>query len=291
MLSHIRDIVPNADKQGYALGAFNTFNLEITQGIIRGAVAKSAPIIVQVSETTIEYAGLKPITHIVSTIAKNESNNVPIALHLDHGRSFHSVVECVRAGFSSIHMDGSQLAFDENIEVTKQATDYAHDHGVWAQGELGKIIGVYKGKEDYRETEAEYTDPNQAVEFVKKTGIDILAISIGNSHGLADSNLDFDRLKQIREKVSVPLVLHGGSGIRNEYIQKAIGLGISVVNYDTELRMAFCDEAEKAFSKRDHENDYDPRKLIAPARDAVQKIVEGHIDVLGSARKFIPNKK
>lgn len=291
MLSHIKDIIPGADKDDYAIGAFNTFNLEVTQGIIRGAVAKCAPIIIQVSETTIKYAGLKPITHIVSTIAKNESNNIPVALHLDHGHDFHSVVECVRAGFSSVHMDGSELAFDENIEVTKQAVDYAHKNGVWAQGELGRIIGVYKEATKYRETKSEYTDPDQAREFVAKTGIDTLAISIGNSHGLADDTLDFDRLKEINKKVDVPLVLHGGSGIRKEYVKRAIGLGIVVVNIDTDLRMAFSDAAEKSFSERNHKDEYDPRKLLAPARDAVQNKVEEDLETFGACNKGMEFQK
>lgn len=281
MLSHIRELVPNADREGYAIGAFNTSNLEVTQGIIRAAVKKAAPIIIQVSEGAIKYAGLKPITHIVSTIAKNESNSIPIALHLDHGHSFHSVVECIRAGFSSVHMDGSGLAYDENVEITKQSVEYAHEHGVWAQGELGKIIGVFADAHEVRETKAAYTDPDQAVEFVRKTGVDTLAISIGNSHGLADDDMDFDRLKEINEKVSVPLVLHGGSGIRKEFIKRSIGLGIAVVNIDTDIRIAYSDAIEKSFSERG-KGDYDPRKLMVPAIDAVQATVESSLETFGS---------
>ncbi len=288
MLVHIKDLIVKAQKGGYAIGAFNTQNLEITMGIVRAAVVKKAPIIIQVSETTIEYAGLKAITHIVQTIAKNESTNVPIALHLDHGKSFISVSECVHAGFSSIHIDGSELPFDENIAVSKQSVDYAHRYKVWAQGELGTILGkegLIKRKKKEIKSRAYMTDPNKAEEYIKKTNVDTLAISIGNMHGMfvGDEKLDLGRLKAIREKVNIPLVLHGASGIADDEVKKAIELGITVINIDTRLRKEFTNTLQNTISKQKKE--IDPRKILAPSIDAVQKAAEEKIKLFGSAGK------
>ncbi|MFH1668078.1 MAG: class II fructose-bisphosphate aldolase, partial [Candidatus Komeilibacteria bacterium] len=175
MLVHIKEIVADARAKNYCVGAFNTANLEITLAIARAAVEMKAPIIIQVSEKTIEYAGLKPITHIVETIAKNEAKNIPVALHLDHGHSFHSVSECISAGFSSIHIDASDLPYDENVKITKESVDYAHQNAVWAQGELGRIFGkegMSKYNGDFKEIEKYLTDPEEAKQFVDATGVD-----------------------------------------------------------------------------------------------------------------------
>jgi fructose-bisphosphate aldolase class II len=286
MLVHIKEIIKKAEKGGYAVGAFNTQNLEITLGIIRGAMAVRAPVIIQVSETTIEYAGLKPITHIVKTIAKNLAVNIPVALHLDHGRKFQSVVECIGAGFSSIMMDASDLPFDENVAVTAKAVDYAHKHGVWAQGELGRLKGI-EDVVKVKEREAFMTDPIEAKEFVRRTKVDTLAVSIGNIHGIAKliqgvPKLDLQRLKEINKKVKIPLVLHGASGVSKVDIQKAIKLGIRIINIDTEIRLAFTNALRKTLKDP---KIYDPRKVLAPSIDEVAKVVEEKIKMFGSAGK------
>lgn len=288
MLVHIKDIVTKAKKEGYAIGAFNTQNLEITIGIVKAAVAQKSPIIIQISENTIKYAGLKPITHIVQTIAKNEPVNVPIALHLDHGKSFLSVIECIKAGFSSIHLDGSELPYDENEALTSEAVAYAHKNKVWAQGELGMILGkegLLKRKRKELEPEDYMTDPVKAAEFVKETKIDTLAISVGNMHGMfvGEEKINFDRLQAIRKKVKKPLVLHGASGIPDRQIKKAIKLGIHVINIDTHLRRDFTFSLRKALRKQPEE--IDPRKILIPGIEAVQKVVEKKIKLFGSAGK------
>ncbi len=287
MIVHIKEIILKAQKEGYAIGAFNTSNLEMTLGIARAAVVQKSPVIIQVSETAIKYAGLKPITHIVKTIAKNEAVEVPVALHLDHGRSFHSVVECVNAGFSSIMMDASNLPFDENVALTKQATDYAHKRGVWTQGEIGSIKGVEEAIK-VSEREAFMTDPEEAEKFVELTGIDTFAPSIGNVHGIGKlregvPKLDLERLKKIHEKVKIPLVLHGASGLPMSEIKKAIKRGIVIINIDTELRIAFTEALRKVLKEKPEE--YDPRKILAPSIEAVQKIVEKKIKMFGSNNK------
>ncbi len=286
MLVHIKDIVAKAKEGNYGIGAFNVANLETTLGVTRAAVKVKAPIIIQVSEKTISYAGLKPITHIVQTIAKNEAAGIPVALHLDHGHSFQSVSECINAGFSSIHIDASELPFDENVKITKESVDYAHKHGVWAQGELGKILGkegLING--DFEKLEEFLTDPKQAVEFVKKTGVDTLAISVGTYHGRfkGKEKIYFDRLDEIRKAISVPLVLHGASGIPDDELTKAIEHGIQIVNIDTSLRVAFTEKLKETVNK---ETDYvDPRKILEPSIEAVSEVVTRKIKHLGSNNK------
>ncbi len=280
MLIHLREILKEAQNEGYALGAFNTSNLEITLGIINGATAKKSPVIVQVSEATIDYAGLKPITHIVQTIAKSRAINIPVALHLDHGKNFRSIAECIKAGFSSIMIDASDLPFDENVALTKQAVDYAHKHGVLAQGELGAVV-----RDISQIREAFLTDPDQAAEFVKATGVDTLAVSIGNVHGIIKMRqgvpkLDFERLKAIYEKVEIPLVLHGASGLVKEEIRKAIELGIRIINIHTEVDLTFTQALRWTLIKSPEE--VDPRKIFSQAIKAVQKIVEEKLEMFGS---------
>lgn len=284
MLVHLRDILRKAQKDGYAIGAFNTADFETTIGIVRAAVSQKAPVIIQVSETTIAYAGLKPITHIVSTIAKNEANGVPIALHLDHGKSFRSVTECIDAGFSSVMIDASGLPYDENVELTRKAADYAHKRKVLVQGELGRL-GHAAGEAGLREA---MTDPDEAAEFARKTKVDALAVSIGNIHGVAKlfgkiPKLDIRRLKDIHSRVKVPLVLHGASGIPAGDIRKAISGGIRIINIDSEIRVAFSSSLRKTLASQPKE--YDPRKILAPCALAVQKTVENKIRMFGSNRK------
>lgn len=284
MLVHIKEIVPRARRDGYAIGAFNTVNLEVTLGIIRAAVAKRSPIIVQVSETTIKYAGLKPITHIVETIAKNEAVNVPVALHLDHGKSFHSVAECISSGFSSIMIDASDLPLDENIVLTKQAVDYARKRDVWAQGEIGRVKGIEEAI-SVSEREASMTTPEEAMTFVQKTGVDTLAVAIGNVHGIwkmrkGVPKLDLKRLKDISREITIPLVLHGASGLPQDEIQKAIAAGITIINIDTELRLAFTETLRTTL--RENQEMYDPREVLTSSIEAIQRVVEEKIEMFGS---------
>lgn len=287
MLVHIKEIVPHARKNKYAIGAFNTVNLETTLAIIRGAVAQQSPVIVQVSESTIKYAGIKPITHVVETIAKNEAVNVPVALHLDHGRSFHSVAECVNAGFSSIMIDASDLPFDENVFLTKSVVDYSHKRDVWVQGEIGRLVGV-EGSISVKKGEASMTDPDDAFRFDKETKVDALAIAIGQSHGISKMRkgipqISINRLEKISKKVKTPFVLHGASGISGTQIKKAIDLGVSIVNIDTELRMAFSDSLRNTLKK--DVDEVDVRKIMSPSIDAVQEVVEKKIKMFNSNNK------
>jgi fructose-bisphosphate aldolase, class II len=286
MLVHIKSIVSKANKGGYAIGAFNTSNLEVTLGIVRGAVAKKSPIIIQVSESTIKYAGLKTIAGLVQLIANTEGKSIPIALHLDHGKSFRSIAECIKAGFSSVHIDASDLPFEENVSLTKQSVDYAHRFGVWAQAELGAMIGkegmtaadIPKNPDDYM------TDPSKVKEFVQKTKVDTLAISVGTMHGYfkGKEKIDFPRLQKIHKEIpKMPLVLHGASGLINKDVTGAIKQGVRIINIDTDLRIAFTETFKKTI-KKTPAGFYDPRKILSPSIVAVSERVQEEIEVFGS---------
>lgn len=287
MLVHLSELLADAHKHHYAIGAFNIENLETTIGVVRAAVRKRSPVILQVSETSIEYAGLKAITSIVQSVASGETGDVPIALHLDHGKSFRSVAECVRAGFSSIMIDASDLPLTENVILTKQTADYAHRKGVLAQGELG----VVKGLEEVSQAEREQlmTNPEEAQDFVSKTGVDALAVAVGNVHGIikmqkGNPGLDLQRLERIHQLIpSVPLVLHGASGLPVSQIREGIKHGIVIINIDTELRLAFTGALRDTVTNNPEY--YDPREVLAPSIRAVERVVEEKIEMFGSAHR------
>jgi len=281
MLAHAKDLIKDAFKKSYAVGSFNTANLELTQGIVNAANLSKSPAIVMVSETTIDYAGIKPITHIVSTVAKNEAVNVPIALHLDHGKKFHSVVETINAGFTSVQIDGSELALDENIMLTKQVVEYAHKRNVIVQGEVGRIPGVHATAEKLEVKRGSFTNVEDAVKFVAETNVDTLAISVGNCHGLHAPTLDFKLLGEIRAALDIPLVLHGGSSTKAEDVKRLIAAGITDINIDSEIRQAFSTTLRKTLKSKPDE--VDPRKLLKPSRAAVTDVVAGKMDIFGSA--------
>ena len=287
MLVHIKEIVEEAKKKGFALGAFNVFNLESILSVAEAAAEKKAAVIIQVSETTIDYAGLKAITHIVKTVAKNQAKEAKIAFHLDHGKNFLSVMECIEAGFSSIMMDASNLIFDENVALTKKAVDYAHRHKVWAQGEVGRIVKEAAEIKKMEENPEQFlTKPEEACEFVKKTGIDSLAVSIGNVHGIYKMKngvprLFLDQLRKIKKMVDIPLVLHGASGIKEEEIKKAIELGIVIINIDTEIRLVFRESLIKSLAEAQKTNEFDPRKILKPSIETMRDLVIKKIEIFG----------
>ncbi len=288
MLVHLKGILEKAIKENYALGCFATHNLETTLGILLAAQAKSSPVIIGVSARSIRYAGLKPITHIVKTAAKNITPLIPVVLHLDHGDTFHSAVECIQSGFSSIMIDASELPFDENVSLTKSVVEYAHRFNVMVEGEIGRVP---KTKEDIKrfklKPEEFLTDPDMAIEFVKKTGVDRLAVSIGNIHGIYKIKnpvkLDFLRLEKIARAVKIPLVLHGASGLEKKEIKKAISSGVRIINIHTEINLAFSQSLKKTLAKNKEE--IDPRKILSPSIEAVKRVVEKKIEIFGSIGK------
>ncbi len=281
MLIHIKDLVKDSQEKGYAIGAFNIHNIESVLGVANAAVKAKSPAIIQVSESTIKYMGLKPITHIVSTIAKNIASGVPIALHLDHGKSFDSVFECIRAGFSSVHIDASNLPYDENIKLTKEVVKMAHARKVWVQGEIGSIIGGH-GNIAGRIEGIPLADPKEVIDFVKKTKVDTIAAAVGTAHGVySNEDIKFNLLKEIVSKTKIPFVLHGGSGVNGRKIKKAIKMGVDIINVGSDIKIAFSQTLIRNCIKNKKETD--PRNLLSPTIPAVEKVVIKSMKLFGSA--------
>ena len=278
----------------YAVGAFNVNNMEIIQGIVEAAKIEQAPLILQVSAGARKYASHIYLMKLVE--AAVEDSGLPICLHLDHGEDFEICKACVDGGFTSVMIDGSKHSFEENIELTKRVVDYAHNKGVVVEAELGKLAGVEDAVK-VSAADATYTDPDQAVEFVERTGVDSLAIAIGTSHGAykfkGKPELDFARLEKISNMLpNFPLVLHGAStvipsfveecnkfggkidgaqGVPEDMLLKAGTFGVCKINIDTDLRLAMTASVRKYLME--HPGDFDPRQYLKPARQAIQDMV------------------
>ena len=272
MLAKLQEIIQKSEG---AVGAFNTFNLEITQGIVRGARQAALPVIIQTTENAVKYAGLEALFFLIKSTIGHESGSVPIAIHLDHGKNLEIVREALALGYSSVHLDASEHPFEENIRLTREAVELGHAQGAWVQGELGNIYGregLIKLQQGAGMEEL-FTRPDQVREFVDRTGVDTIAVAIGSLHGhfVGKENLDFERLAAIRKEVGVPIVLHGGSGISDEQVRQAIEGGVKIVNVDTDLRLAFAERLRETLKlERDL---VDPRELLKPSVDAVSEAV------------------
>jgi len=291
-----------ARKNAYAVGAFNVQNLESVKAIVEAATEEKSPAILQITPSVIKYAGLPYITGLVKTAANLAP--VPLSMHLDHGEDYEVAIKCVDAGFTSVMIDGSFLKFEENIAVTKRVVEYAHPKGVSVEAELGQLAGVEE--RSVEEKDAILTDPQNAIEFVEKTGIDTLAVAIGTSHGAykfkSQAKLDLERLNIISQKVAIPLVLHGASsvpswivekatnygatlggakGVSEDQLQQAIKLGIAKINIDTDLRLAFTATVREVLANSTKE--FDPRKILGPAKDAMKEVAKGKMRLFGSS--------
>ncbi|QSQ08447.1 Fructose-bisphosphate aldolase [Koleobacter methoxysyntrophicus] len=278
----VKEILQDARKGSYAVGAFNTNNMEIVQAIVEAAVEENSPVILQASQGALKYAGIEYITAMVKAAA--EIAPIPIALHLDHGTSFEQIVKCIRYGFTSVMIDGSKYPLEENIRITKKVVEIAGAVGVSVEAELGKIGGT-EDDISVSEKEAYMTDPQEAVRFVKETGVDSLAIAIGTAHGpyKGEPKLDFDRLEKISSLVDIPLVLHGASGVPEDSIRKAVERGICKINIDTDIRQAFARAVREFLEKNPKE--YDPRKILGPAKEEMKKVIREKIRLFGSSGK------
>ncbi len=292
MLVHYRELFKKDFTGQYAVPAFNVHNLEIVLGVVRAAQSLKAPVILEAATNTVKYAGLKNIYNIVASVADDPNITVPVALHLDHTKEEEIIEEAVAAGFSSVMIDASHLPFAENVQATLKAVNYAHPRNVWVQAELGRL----RGTEDWvsvDDAQSFFTDPDEAEDFVRQTRVDTLAIAVGTMHGIIKfrekivPELDIARIKKIKEKVNIPLILHGASGVPQDQIRKSIAAGICVINIDTELRMAFS-QALRDFLTND-QSEADPRKILSPAIDAVQKAVEIKLDEFNTTGKAINN--
>ncbi|MBI2050588.1 MAG: class II fructose-1,6-bisphosphate aldolase [Parcubacteria group bacterium] len=305
MRAHTKKLLLAAQRGHYAVGAFNINNMEISHAIVEAAEREKAPVICQTSEGSLEYAGMDMLVAIAVQLA--DKSKIPVSLHLDHGTHPEVVREAIRAGYQSVMYDGSAYPFVKNVEATRAIVKLAHQSGVSVEAELGALSGI----EDFvsvKDRDAHLTNPREAREFVKKTGCDFLAIAIGTSHGAykfrGRSQLDMERLKEIRRSVSVPLVLHGASsvpkglvkqvekfggdlgapvGVSGRDLKNAVKHGICKVNTDTDVRLAFTAGIRKILKREPDE--FDPRKLLAPAYEEMVAVIRWKIRLLGSSNK------
>lgn len=306
MLVTLSKILAHAQKHNYAVGAFNINNLETLQAIMDAAEEERSPVILSTSEGAIAYAGMEEIATLANIAAKK--TKLPVVIHLDHGKDVKLITKAIKSGwYTSVMFDGSSLPYKENMRTTKRIVALAHKYGVSVEAELGAIAGI----EDFvtvEEKDAHLTDPEQATQFVRETGCDALAVAIGTKHGAfkfkGESILDYTRLKHIAEATNIPLVLHGASGVpanikrictkygckisdakgvADSSVKKTISLGISKVNIDTDIRIAF-DAGIRKFLAESPEV-FDPRKILTPAKDLITKVVKQKMQMLGSSGK------
>ena len=306
MLVSNKYIMSTAAALGYGVGAFNINNLETLLAIKEAAVKEKSPVIVAITPSAIKYGGLDYLASIVKVAAQRIS--CPLSLHLDHGKDLETITRCLNAGFTSVMIDASHLDFEGNVAITKAAVSLAHEKGVSVEAELGVLAGI---EEDMVEEEdVVLTDPFLAEEFVKRTEVDALAVAIGTSHGAykykGDPMLDFERLKAIRKQTDVLLVLHGASniplwvieratkygaklagakGIREDHIKKAISLGISKINIDTDLRLAFTGAVRQVLATSPKQ--FDPRKILGPAKETMKEVAQMKMRLFGSSGKAV----
>lgn len=297
-----------AYKNGYAVGAFNVNNMEITQGIINAVAEEKAPLILQISRGARAYASMSYLKAIIDVVVA-ENPDIPVAVNLDHGDTFEICKECVDEGYTSVMIDASHHPFEENIAITKKVVEYAHVQGVVVEAELGQLGGIEEDVVGADDVAAHLTDPAQVEEFVTKTGVDSLAVAIGTSHGAykfkTAPKLAFDVLAEVAERLpNFPLVMHGSSSVLKEFkdlinkyggqmpdamgvpedaISKAANMSVCKVNIDTDLRMALTAKIREVFAKKPAE--FDPRKYLGPGRDAIKDMVKHKLQILGCSGK------
>lgn len=269
----------------YAVGQFNINNLEWTQAILAAAEEEKSPVILGVSEGAARYmGGFKTVVNMVKGLMEDMNITVPVAIHLDHGSSLEKCKAAIDAGFTSVMIDASHHPFEENVEITSKVVEYAHARGVSVEAELGTVGGQ---EDDVVAEGIIYANPDECEELVKRTGIDCLAPALGSVHGpyKGEPKLGFKEMEEIRDRTGVPLVLHGGTGIPTEQIQRAISLGTSKINVNTENQMAFTKVVREVLAK--DEKVYDPRKILGPGRDAIKETVIGKMREFGSSGKAL----
>lgn len=275
-----KSILKKAQEGKYAIGAFNVENMEMVMAVISAAEEMNAPVIMQTTPSTVKYASLDYFLANARVAASHAK--VPVVMHLDHGSSFELATQAFRAGYTSIMIDGSHSSFEDNIKISKAVVDMCKPAGIAVEAELGKVGGK---EDDLDGGDGGFTDPQEAKEFVERTGVDSLAVAIGTAHGMykGEPKLDLDRLSEIKEVVSIPLVLHGGSGIPDSKVQESIERGICKVNYATELRIAFTNGVNKYLSE--NKDAIDPKKYNKAGMEEVKEFVKEKIKVCGCENK------
>jgi tagatose 1,6-diphosphate aldolase GatY/KbaY len=272
-------LLVEARKNGYGVVAFNVHTLEMLQAVVDAAEETGSPLILQTTVGTVKHLGMNYIVAAAETAAKNAS--IPIALHLDHCQDFNLIVQCMRAGYTSVMIDASMHSFEENVERTKKVVEVARALNINVEAELGKVGGV---EDDIvvSDADAALADPYECEEFIKLTGVPTLAPAIGTAHGIykGEPNINFERIEKIAQLVDVPLVLHGGSGIPDELVRRCVSLGMAKMNVATELKNAFSLSIRQFFI--DHPNELDPRQYMVPAKQAVKQLAMEKMKICGS---------
>lgn len=276
-----KHLLLDAQKGGYAVPAFNVENMEMAMAVVKTAAKMKSPVLIQTTSSTVKYATTKTYVAMVRALA--EQVDIPVAMHLDHGNSYELAVQAMNDGYTSIMIDGSHFDFEDNIAITKKVVDIGRAKGIPIEGELGKV----GGKEDDLDggDGDKNTDPKEAAEFVKRTGVDFLAIAIGTAHGLykGTPNIDVERIKQIKKLVDVPLVLHGTTGVDGEIVKQCVKAGMCKVNYATELRIAYTDGVKETL--KNDSSIYDPKAYGRAAMKKVEQVVEKNIGLCFSQNK------
>lgn len=272
----LKEVLKGANQLNMAIGAFNTHNLEMLPAIIKAAGKQKTPVIVQTSCGTANYVGHKNLVAVCKSMA--EEYGVDVVLHLDHAKDFDEIRKAIRAGYSSVMFDGSSLSFKENIFGTKQVVNFAKEYGVSVEAELGTVGGTEEGIV-VSQAEVFYTDPKDAVEFVAETGIDALAVAIGTNHGqyMSKTDISFDQLKQIKEVVDIPLVIHGGTGVKDDDVKKVIDLGIRKFNVGTELLVGWNRQSKVCYEE--NKENISNRDNVVPCLDKIEEIVSRKINL------------
>lgn len=276
MLVNMKSYLEKAKKDGYAIPQFNINNLEWTRFILEACEEKKSPVILGVSESAIKYmGGYKLVVHIVEDLIEYLGITIPVILHLDHGKNKESCKEAINAGFSSVMIDASLEALEENINITKNVVEYAKEYNVSVEGELG-----YIGSTDISQTPL----LQDILKYTEETKADALAVALGNVHGIykSEPNLDFEKMKEIQQNTNIPIVLHGGSGIEDEKIKQAISLGITKLNINTDLQIAWANAVREYITTAE---EYDPRKIIKSGESAIKEVVYKKIELVGSNNK------
>ncbi|WP_066073012.1 class II fructose-bisphosphate aldolase [Neobacillus soli] len=282
-LVSMKEMLIKAKAEGYAVGQFNLNNLEFTQAILQAAQEENSPVILGVSEGAARYmAGFKTVVKMVEGLMEDYKVTVPVAIHLDHGSSFDKCKEAIDAGFTSVMIDASHHPYEENIAITSKVVDYAHSKGVSVEAELGTVGGQ---EDDVVAAGVIYADPKECEDLVKRTGIDCLAPALGSVHGpyKGEPNLGFKEMEEIGNITGLPLVLHGGTGIPTKDIQKSVSLGTAKINVNTENQIESAKAVREVLAAKP--NEYDPRKYLGPARDAIKATVIGKMREFGSSNR------
>lgn len=286
MITSVKEILTKAKEDGYAVGAFNTTNMETTRAIVEAAKEMRSPVVIQITEKSMDYAGGRMIYNIVKNMAEMYAPEIPIGIHLDHGKSFDICKRCIEIGFGSVMIDGSRKNLTDNIAITKNVVDYAHGHGIDVQGELGSVPYIGEMEAGEVDWDKYMTKVEEAVEFVERTGVDTLAIAIGNAHGFVKERSvpDYERLEKISAAVPVPIVLHGASDWEKDRVDEVVKRGVSCFNVDTATRVAFVNSLLKTF-KNQSEITFDIRKIMGDAQEEVKKTVMAKMKDFCSAGK------